>query len=87
VIRIEDLEPELQSLLTSWGRHPKVVIATGARTVILYVSDRRIQKQVESEIPQEYLDSVQIVLTRKVRPARHEPASKIAKKRGTTRER
>ncbi len=87
MIRIADLEPELQQLLTELGKNPKVVIATGARMVILYARDRQIQKQVESKIPEEYRQQVEVVLTGKIRPARHEPTSKAAKKRGTSSQR
>jgi hypothetical protein len=87
VIKITDLDTDLQQLLGELGKHPKVMVATGARTVFLYVQGRQIQKQVELRIPGEYRELIQVVLTGKIRPAKHEPTSKAEKKRGTYRKR
>jgi len=69
MIKLEDLEPELRTFLTSMGRHPRIAIGFGAKTVFLYVPNRQLKKQVESQIPGEYRAWVQVVLTGGIRPA------------------
>lgn len=84
MIRIEDLEHDLQAIIAELGRHPKVIVATGARTVVLYVQGRQAQKLVEARIPKEYRQHVQVTLTTKVRPA-NEPTPQAAKNRRPSR--
>ncbi len=68
-MRIQDLEPKLQEFLAILSQHPKVMVACGARDVILYIEGARTQKMVEQKIPYEYREQVRIIPTKKVRPA------------------
>jgi hypothetical protein len=87
VIELDDLDPELRTIILELGRHPKVVVGCGSKAVILYVRDRQTKKLVESKIPEEYLAQILVVLTGRIRPARqaytkaHEPAPKDPAKR------
>jgi hypothetical protein len=84
MIRLEDLEHDLQAIIAELSKHPKVTVATGARTVVFYVQGRQAQKLVEARIPEEYRHQVQVTPTTKIRPA-NEPTSKASKKRGPPR--
>lgn len=52
------------------GQHPKVIVACGAKDVILYVQGLRTVKVVESKIPNEYRKVIRIVSVGRVRPAK-----------------
>jgi hypothetical protein len=68
-MRLQELEPRLQTFLIKLGEHPKVTVACGTKDVILYVQGVGTQKMVESKIPNEYRKLITIVPIGRIRPA------------------
>lgn len=80
-MKITDLELGLQALLAELGKHPRIVIGLGSKTVVIYVANHQLKKLVESRIPTDYLAQIQVVVTGRLRPARGTPSKTTTQSR------